>query len=163
SVDVRFEKDSKTLIVIDTAGMRKKRHMVTNDIEFYSFHRAERSIRRADVVMMLINGDEHVSEPDKKLAAYIAEQYKPVILVVNKRFAQQTPSTPRGQRVRVYYATQAAVGPPTIVLFVNDPKLVSESYQRFMINRFRELLPYAEVPIRLEFRGRVKGQTPEEI
>ena len=51
SVDVRFEKDGKTLIVIDTAGVRKKRHMVTNDIEFYSFHRAQRSIRRADVVL----------------------------------------------------------------------------------------------------------------
>ena len=36
--------------MIDTAGVRKKRHMMTNDIEFYSFHRAERSIRRADVV-----------------------------------------------------------------------------------------------------------------
>ena len=56
SVDVRFEKDGKTLVVIDTAGVRKKRHMVTNDIEFYCFHRAERSIRRADVVFMLIDG-----------------------------------------------------------------------------------------------------------
>src|SRR5205823_12590739 len=84
SIDVRFEKDNKTLVVIDTAGVRKKRHMMTNDIEYYSFHRAERSIRRADVVLMLIDGTEPVSEPDKKLAAYIAEQLKPVILVVNK-------------------------------------------------------------------------------
>src|SRR5215218_3257268 len=84
SVDVRFEKDGKTLVVIDTAGVRKKRHMATNDIEFYSFHRAERSIRRADVVLMLIEGMQPVSEPDKKLAMYIAEQHKPVILVVNK-------------------------------------------------------------------------------
>src|SRR3954470_12373105 len=84
SVDVRFEKDGKTLIVIDTAGVRKKRHMVTNDVEFYSFHRAQRSIRRADVVLMLIDATEPVSEPDKKLARYIAEQFKPVVLVVNK-------------------------------------------------------------------------------
>src|SRR4051794_36740072 len=84
SVDVRFEKDGKTLVVIDTAGVRKKRHMVTNDIEFYSFHRAQRSIRRADVVLFLLDGTEAISEPDKKLAQYIAEQYKPVILVVNK-------------------------------------------------------------------------------
>src|SRR5512133_162164 len=84
SVHVRFEKDGKTLIVIDTAGVRKKRHMVTNDIEFYSFHRAQRSIRRADVVLMLMDGTEAASEPDKKLAAYIAEQHKPVILVINK-------------------------------------------------------------------------------
>ena len=47
-------------VVIDTAGVRKKRHMVTNDIEFYSFHRACCSIRRADVVFMLIDGtDQH--------------------------------------------------------------------------------------------------------
>src|SRR5437773_9044347 len=72
------------MIVIDNAAVRKKRQMVTHDIEFYSFHRAQRSIRRADVVLMLINGDEHISEPDKKLAQYIAEQFKPVILVVNK-------------------------------------------------------------------------------
>src|SRR5947199_145109 len=84
SIDVRFEKDGKTLIVIDTAGVRKKRHMVTNDIEFYSFHRAQRSIRRADVAMMLIDGTEPISEPDKKLAQYIAEQYKPPVIVLNK-------------------------------------------------------------------------------
>src|SRR5207247_3488218 len=82
--DVRFEKEGKTLVVIDTAGVRKKRQMVSNDIEYYSFHRAQRSIRRADVVIMLIDGAEHLSEPDKKLAQYIAEQFKPVILVVNK-------------------------------------------------------------------------------
>ena len=84
SVDVRIEKEGKTHVVIDTAGVRKKRNMVTNDIEFYSFHRAQRSVRRADVVLMLIDGTEHVSEPDKKLAEYIAEQHKPVILVINK-------------------------------------------------------------------------------
>ncbi|HYP23415.1 MAG TPA: ribosome biogenesis GTPase Der, partial [Actinomycetota bacterium] len=84
SVDVRFEKDGKALVVIDTAGVRKKRHMVTNDVEFYSFHRAERSIRRADVVLMLVDATEPVSEPDKKLARYIAEEHKPVIVVVNK-------------------------------------------------------------------------------
>ena len=57
SVDVRFEKDGKALTVIDTAGVRKKRLMVTDDIAFYSFHRAERSIRRADIVLMLVDGD----------------------------------------------------------------------------------------------------------
>src|SRR5215212_6482926 len=84
SVDVRFEKDGHSLVVIDTAGVRKKRHMVTNDIEFYSFHRAQRSIRRADVVIMLLEGMQPISEPDKKLAQYIAEQFKPVLLVINK-------------------------------------------------------------------------------
>src|SRR5207244_8198914 len=84
SVDVRFEKEGKTLVVIDTAGVRKKRHMVTNDIEFYSFHRAQRSVRRADVVMLLIDATEPISEPDKKLAQYVAGGFKPVLLVINK-------------------------------------------------------------------------------
>src|SRR5271170_510373 len=84
SVDVRFEKEGKTLVVIDTAGVRKKRRMVATDIEFYSFHRAQRSVRRADVVLLLIDAAEPISEPDKKLAGYVAEQFKPVIVVVNK-------------------------------------------------------------------------------
>lgn len=244
SVDVRFEKEGKTLTVIDTAGVRKKRHMVTNDVEFYSFHRAQRSVRRADVVFMLMDGTEAVSEPDKKLAQYIAEQYKPVILVVNKwdlamgyareqqlatadnepvsnevlmekfeeyvrtelrhldfaplafttakdkkniqvvldlaqnlfkqsqarvttgqlnRALQQIlderpPSSRGGRRIKVFYATQTEVAPPTVVLFVNHPEDVDEAYKRFMTNRFRELLPYREVPIKLHIRGR-SGQT----
>jgi len=242
SVDVRFEKEGKSLVVIDTAGVRKKRHMVTNDIEFYSFHRAQRSIRRADVVLMLIDGTEPISEPDKKLAQYIAEQFKPVLLVINKWdlarekiremrklqphqtledrelmeeyrqyldaelrhlnfapiafitakesrniqsvldlsqhlynqahqrlttgrlnravrqiLAERFPSTPSGRRARIYYATQTDVAPPTIVLFVNNPAFLDEAYQRFMINRFRELLPYPEVPIKLVIRPRQQG------
>ena len=246
SVDVRFEKDGRSLVVIDTAGVRKKRHMVTNDIEFYSFHRAQRSIRRADVVMLLIDATQPVSEPDKKLAQYVAEQHKPVILVINKwdlaktelqeqargqggkfddhgimeeyrkyldaelreldyapiafvtakdgKNVQSTldlaqhlykqaqtrvtthklntvvrqileerrPSTPSGRRARIYYATQTDVAPPTIVLFVNNPAFLNDAYQRFIINRFRELLPYPEVPIKLHVRQRERQAGPAE-
>ena len=246
SVDVRFEKDGKTLVVIDTAGVRKKRHMVTNDIEFYSFHRAERSIRRADVVMMLIDGTERISDPDKKLAAYISQQFKPVILVINKwdvvltnarqqaeekktgfspellmqeyqayleqemkhlNYApvafitakdakkvqavldlsqhlykqanfrvstgqlnravrqimeERTPANKFGRRPKVLYVTQSDVAPPTIVLFVNRASYLNETYQRVMINRFRELLPYPEVPIKLVIRERGPGKTAPE-
>jgi hypothetical protein len=68
--------------------------------------------------------------------------------------AERGPSTPGGKRVRVYYATQTDVAPPTIVVFVNKAEYLNESYQRFMINRFRDLLPYDEVPIRLVIRER---------
>ncbi len=248
SVDVRFEKDGKTLIVIDTAGVRKKRHMVTNDIEFYSFHRAERSIRRADVVMMLVDGTSPLSDPDRKLAQYIAEQLKPVLLVVNKwdlsmdkareirqgtpdenisdeklmeefieylhtempqlNFApvafvtakdgknvqaaldltqhlfkqanervgtgrlnaalrtiyeERIPSTPRGQRAKILYATQVDVAPPSIVLFVNNPALFDANYQRFITNRFRELLPFSQIPMKLSIRGREEGREEEIV
>ncbi|MFT3785870.1 MAG: ribosome biogenesis GTPase Der [Tepidisphaeraceae bacterium] len=240
SVDIRFEKDGKTLVVIDTAGVRKKRHMVNDDVEFYSFHRAERSIRRADVVLQLIDGVETISEPDKKLTHYVLEQYKPVIVVINKWdlalakarenaggeaiddhelrekyreyvnaelrgasfaplafitakdqrnvgrvvdlarklhkqatvrlttsklneameqvLAERTPSGTGRGRPKVYYATQVGIAPPTIVLFVNKAEYFNESYRRFVVNRFRELLPFGEVPIKLEVRERTREQ-----
>jgi GTP-binding protein len=248
SVDVRFEKDGKALVVIDTAGVRKKRQMVTHDIEYYSFHRAQRSIRRADVVMMLVDGTEPLSEPDRKLAQYIAEELKPVLLVVNKWdlaikkareiragtkeagisdeklmeefeeylhtempqidfapvsfitakdgknvqaaldtaqhlhnqssgrittgrlnaaiediFEQRVPSTTHGQRVKILYATQVDVAPITIVLFVNNPSLFDFNYQRFLVNRLREMLPISQVPIRLMLRGRESDDLDEKM
>jgi GTP-binding protein len=83
--------------------------------------------------------------------------------VVRQILEQQHPSSPTGRRAKVFYATQTDVSPPTIVLFVNNPEYVNENYQRFMINRFRELLPFAEVPIRLVIRGRVKGVGEDEL
>jgi len=83
SVDVRFEKDGKTIVVIDTAGVRKK-NKLANSIEFYSYVRVTRSIRRADVVLFLIDATQPISQVDKKLAKFISEEYKSCILVVNK-------------------------------------------------------------------------------
>lgn len=83
SVDVRFEKDGRPMVIIDTAGV-KKRPRLRGDIEFYSLHRSERSIRRADVVLLVLDATEPFGEVEKKLAAYIAENFKPVLLIVNK-------------------------------------------------------------------------------
>jgi GTP-binding protein len=75
---------------------------------------------------------------------------------VRQLLDERRPSTPTGRRARIYYVTQTDVAPPTIVLFVNNPDFVDTTYQRFMINRFRELLPYPEVPIKLHVRQRVR-------
>ncbi|NUO08747.1 MAG: ribosome biogenesis GTPase Der [Candidatus Brocadia sp.] len=83
SVDVRFEVEGKQFLAIDTAGVRKKRQ-VKDSIEFYSMARAERSVRRADVVLFLIDATLKVSEVDKKLGDYIISEYKPCIIVINK-------------------------------------------------------------------------------
>jgi GTP-binding protein len=83
SVDVRFERDGKTFIAIDTAGVRKKASLA-NSIEFYSMARAERSIRRADVVLLFFDPQVRVSKVDKQLADYILKHHKPAIFVVNK-------------------------------------------------------------------------------
>lgn len=83
SIDVRFERDGKAFVAIDTAGVRKKASLA-NDIEFYSFHRAERSIRRADVVFHFFDARHRIGRVDKQLAEYILEHHKPAVFVVNK-------------------------------------------------------------------------------
>ncbi len=83
SVDVRFSLGKREFIAIDTAGVRKKSKM-RDDVEYYGFHRAQRSIRRADVVALLIDAVEPMGTVDKQLASYIVEQFRPVVLVVNK-------------------------------------------------------------------------------
>jgi GTP-binding protein len=222
AVDVRFEKNGKTFIAIDTAGIRKKRK-IADDIGFYSYARATRSIRRADVVFFLIDAVVPVSQVDKKLAKFILEQHKCCVLVINKwdlaketavtgdyedyltkllpglKYApiafttatkaknvqsvldlaaeifkqattqistaklnkafeiiktEKVAATRRNKRgwPKIYYAAQIAVNPVTILMFVNRPELFEENYRRYIINRLRELLPIAEVPIRLLLR-----------
>ena len=67
--------------------------------------------------------------------------------------ALRGPSSPTAQKVKVYYATQTDVKPPTIVLFVNNKDLITVEYQRFFVRQLRERLPFSEVPIRLHVRG----------
>ncbi len=218
AVDVRFEKDGKTIIVIDTAGIRKK-SKIANSIEFYSYVRATQSIRRADVVLLLIDAQLAVSQVDKKLARFVAEEYTSCIIVINKWdlakdsaatsdyeeyltkllpglkytpiafttateaknvqsvldlaaeiFKQTTTWIPtvklnkvfeiiKTERVsgvkrkvgwpKIYYATQIAVNPVTILMFVNKPELFEENYMRFLKGRLQSMLPIGEVPIRL--------------
>ncbi|UCE47580.1 MAG: ribosome biogenesis GTPase Der, partial [Phycisphaerales bacterium] len=83
AVDVRFEKDGKIIVVIDTAGIRKKNKMA-DSIEFYSYVRATRSIHRADVVLFMIDATLPLSQVDKKLARFIAQEHKSCVIVINK-------------------------------------------------------------------------------
>jgi len=76
AVDVRFEKDGREYIIIDTAGVRKIGKM-KNDIEYYGYTRATRSIRRADVVLFMMDATTKISQVDKKLCALIYAEYKP--------------------------------------------------------------------------------------
>ncbi len=83
SVDVKFKINGKEFIAIDTAGIRKKKH-IQGSIEFYGMARVERSIRRADVVILLIDAPRKISQVDKKIGDYIVTQFKPCILVISK-------------------------------------------------------------------------------
>ncbi len=223
SVDVEVDIDGKRIILIDTAGLRRKKKLA-GDVEFYSQHRAMRSIRRADVVAMVLDAAVPASKVDRNLAGVIADEFKPVLIVVNKWdiarerttteafgeyftrtfpsidfapicftsaveglnlaetvrtagellaqarrrvgtgplnraveaiTAERGPSHKGGTRPpKIYYAAQVSVAPPTIVCFVNDTRSFDRTYRRFLVNRFREHLPYPEVPIRLFLRNR---------
>ncbi|MEW6026267.1 MAG: ribosome biogenesis GTPase Der [Planctomycetota bacterium] len=83
AIDVRLEKDGQTLILIDTAGILKKRKL-KEAVEIYSQQRTETAIQRADVVLFMIDARDKVSDVDKKIAGFITENYKPCIIAVNK-------------------------------------------------------------------------------
>ncbi len=83
SVDVRFRFGDKTFLVIDTAGIRR-RTQLKDSVEYFSSHRALRSIRRCDVVIFALDVSIDISAVDKKLARYIIEENKPCVILVNK-------------------------------------------------------------------------------
>jgi GTP-binding protein len=232
SVDVHFELDGIPFLAIDTAGI-KRPAKIRDNLDFYSVHRAERSIRRADVVLLFVDPIQGITRVDKQLADHIAQEYKPCIFTINKwdlmvndpadpslgnmtRFAnlvqhafrnisymplafitaktgknvkalvnlaqslfkqarkrvstgtlnrilreaiEAHPPAAREKRApRVYYATQVGVGPPTIVLFVNNTGLFDHTYQRYLLNVFREKLPFHDVPIKLYLRSRKQAE-----
>jgi len=83
AVDVIFERDGKRFVAIDTAGLRKKSSL-SDAIEFYSDARSHKGVRRADVVVLLFDVVKRFSVIEKKLARYITDHHKPVILAANK-------------------------------------------------------------------------------
>lgn len=218
AIDTPFERDGQRYVLIDTAGMRK-RGKVYETTEKYSVMRAMRAIERADVVLVVINGEEGIIDQDKHIAGYAYEAGKASLFVVNKwdavekddktmqqfekkirdhflfmtyapilflsaktkqrlhkllpvvqHVAEQhslrvqthllndvvsdavainPPPTDKGRRLRINYATQVAVKPPTMVIFANDPELMHFSYERYLENKIRSAFDFEGTPIRI--------------
>ena len=87
SIDVPFEVETEGVrqkyILIDTAGMRKTRR-VDDTVEFFSVQRAQESIIRSDITVLVIDAEAGITEQDKKIADVIVENRKACIIVVNK-------------------------------------------------------------------------------
>ncbi len=230
SIDIRFEMDGRAFVAIDTPGVRKRKSL-ENDIEFYGLVRAQRSIRRADLVLMFFDATQTISRVDKQLVEEIGEHYKPCIFVINKwdraleekmttekwvkylmtsfesmrhvpiaiitakdgrnirkliNLAQSVhkqanlrmstarlnkavrmaiernqPPMRKNRRPKIYFASQIAGSPPTIVLKCNDSTLLDEAWKRYLLGYLREATPFQEVPIRLVLRGR--GETDPDL
>jgi GTPase len=74
--------------------------------------------------------------------------------VIEDSVARNPAPTDKGRRLRIYYATQVAIKPPTFVVFVNEPEIMHFSYERFLENRIRESFDFEGTPIRLITRAR---------
>lgn len=83
AIDTPFELDGKKYLLIDTAGIRKKKN-VTDDVEYYSVLRAFDAVRRADVCLAVVDSGEGLTEQDVKILGYVHEQGKPSVIVMNK-------------------------------------------------------------------------------
>lgn len=213
-------------VFIDTAGLRRKSR-IHEDLERYSIIRTVTAVDRADVVILVIDASEGVTEQDAKIAGIAHDRGKGIIVAVNKwdliekndrtmrefterirrtlsfmpyaeflfisaatgqrmhrlfemidmvRSSQtlrirtgvlneiiteatvmQQPPSDKGHRLKIFYATQVTVKPPTFVFFVNNKELMHFSYQRFLENQIREAFGFRGTMIRFFIRER-KGE-----
>lgn len=74
--------------------------------------------------------------------------------VIQEAYDQTSPPSRHGRPLRIYYATQTGIRPPTFVLFCNDPELAHFSYVRYLENRLRDYYPFVGTPIRIFLRPR---------
>ncbi|MEN6472220.1 MAG: ribosome biogenesis GTPase Der [Clostridiaceae bacterium] len=224
AIDSPFIYNGENYILIDTAGIRRKRAIEDESIERYSVIRSLAAVRRADVVLIVVDAAEGMSEQDVRIAGYVHEEGKAAVLIVNKwdkiekdthtmnefekkltadlafmdyvpmlfisaktgqrvgkvletaRFAyaqnctriktgtlndvvaeavsMNEPPSDKGRRLKIYYATQASIKPPTFVLFVNEPDIMHFSYKRYLENYFRKSFSLTATPLRILVRKR---------
>jgi GTP-binding protein len=248
SVNIAYERDGKKFLFIDTAGIRR-RGKQSSSVEVFSVMRAERSIRRADLCILIVDLTIGVTAQDKRIAGLIQKARKAAIVVLNKwdlirpkrrekqtvarlydetrariffldyapvlvasaltgenidklfalievvrhaaqqrigtgvlnrllraAFAANPPPMISGRRLKLLYAAQTrssglqsaeralakapfvekALQPPEFVFFVNDPRLLPETYRRYLEARIREAQPYPGLTIILTLRPRSK-------
>src|SRR5207247_829067 len=83
AVDVHLKKDGQDFILIDTAGLRKKKNIATS-VELFSRVRTEEAVGRADVIVFMLDVTAKISEIDRRIAAMIEERKRPDVIVLNK-------------------------------------------------------------------------------
>lgn len=84
AIETDFNHNGKTYTLIDTAGLRRKRGVENESVEGYSVIRSMEAIKRADVVLIVMDSSEEISEQDVRIAGYVHEEGKPSVVVMNK-------------------------------------------------------------------------------
>lgn len=83
AIDSPFERDGEKYVIIDTAGIRRKRS-VEDNVEYYSVLRAFDAVRRADVAVLVVDATEGLTEQDVRIIGMVHEEGKPSVIVMNK-------------------------------------------------------------------------------
>ena len=224
AIDVPFTVNKKKYLLIDTAGMRRKAKIEDESVEKYSVFRTIDSIKRADVVVLVVDSSEEISEQDVKIAGLIHEENKPSVIVMNKwdkitkttntmkkltdrlsyelafmsyfkpvylsaltgtristlmkavnevwenanrkvptgilndlissAFIGTAPPTKNGKKFKIYYTTQSGSVPPTFIMFVNDVKIVTDNYLRYLENYIRKSIDFSGTPIKIKLKAK---------
>ncbi len=102
AIDTLIQYKENKYILIDTAGIRRK-SKVEESLEYYSVLRALKSIKRADVCILMLDAKEGLTEQDKRIAGIAAEEMKPIIVVMNKwDLIEKNSKTMREMKKRLY-------------------------------------------------------------
>jgi GTP-binding protein len=238
AIDISYQRNGQEFLFIDTAGIRRRGKHSTS-VEVFSVMRAERSIRRADLCVLIVDLTMGVTAQDKRIAGLIQKARKAAIIVLNKwdlvkpkrkekqtiaqlvdetraqiffldyapvliasaltgenidklfafiekvrraarerigtgvlnrllrsAFAANPPAMISGRRLKLFYAAQASgnpeatLEPPEFAIFVNEPRLLTDTYRRYLEARIRKAQPFPGLPIILTLRPRAKSVTP---
>ena len=238
AIDISYQRNGQEFLFIDTAGIRRRGKHSTS-VEVFSVMRAERSIRRADLCVLIVDLTMGVTAQDKRIAGLIQKARKAALIVLNKwdlvkpkrkekqtiaqlvdetraqiffldyapvliasaltgenidklfaliekvrraarerigtgvlnrllrsAFAANPPPMISGRRLKLFYAAQASgnpeaiLEPPEFAIFVNEPRLLSDTYRRYLEARIRKARPFPGLPIILTLRPRAKRVTP---
>ena len=217
AVDVPWDTPEGSFLLVDTPGVRRPAR-VEEELEKLSVQRALRAAERAQVVVLVLDAQELVTEQDQRIAGFAHDRGRASVVLVNKAdlvpslelarihgslpfldyapvlaisartgshvgrlvptvlaasaahqrrlptaelnrvlrdaVAGHAPPSVGGKPLRLYYATQVAVGPPTLLIFVNAPERVRPDYARYLENRLRAVFDLTGTPLRLRFRAR---------
>ena len=104
--------------------------------------------QRVDTLFDMI--DSAVAENTKRISTGVLND------VINEAIAMVQPPSDKGKRLKIYYATQASVKPPTFVLFVNNAELAHYSYVRYLENQLRAKFGFEGTPIKFIIREKTK-------
>ena len=183
AIDTVVVNNKQEYVFIDTAGLRRK-SKVKEDIERYSIIRTVTAVERADVVILVIdaryNNDIKRVLSFMPYAEFIfisalsgqrlQKLFELIDIVrenqtlriqtgvlneiISEATVMQQPPSDKGKRLKIFYATQVAVKPPTFVIFVNIKQLMHFSYKRYLENKIREAFGFKGTSIRFIIRER---------